>query len=118
MLDTRRPPLAARRWLPLAALAALTLLPAVRAQQPPEKGDKQATPSLATEQERKVIAEAKSGSEVIKNLTQLCDQIGPRLTGSAALKKANEWAAGRMKAYGLANVHQEAWSMPEGWKRG
>jgi dipeptidyl aminopeptidase/acylaminoacyl peptidase len=23
-----------------------------------------------------------------------------------------------MKAYGLANVHQEAWEMPEGWERG
>src|SRR5262249_37064756 len=45
-------------------------------------------------------------------------EIGPRLTGSPAQKRANQWAAERMKAYGLTNVHQEAWSMPEGWQRG
>src|SRR5262249_48573512 len=32
--------------------------------------------------------------------------------------RAGEWAAQRMKAYGLVNVHQEAWTMPEGWQRG
>ena len=69
-------------------------------------------------QDRKVIAEVKERCEAIKNLTYLCDEIGPRLTGSKNLKRANEWAANKMKEYGLTNVHQEPWSMPEGWERG
>jgi carboxypeptidase Q len=77
------------------------------------------TPSArADELDRRVLAEARKGSEVMANLTHLSDIIGPRLTGSSALKKANDWAAGRMKKYGLSNVHQEPWTMPEGWQRG
>jgi hypothetical protein len=119
MYDLHTPAFALRRarWLLPVVLASLALLPPARAQQPP---DKQLTPvkSLATDTERKLITESKFGSEIMKNLTQLCDEIGPRLTGTPALKKANEWAAARMKAYGLTNVHLEAWEMPEGWKRG
>src|SRR5262249_54169679 len=68
--------------------------------------------------DKKLLAEAQKGSEILPNLTHLSDVIGPRLTGSAALKRANEWAANKMKEYGLLNVHQEAWTMPEGWQRG
>ena len=64
--------------------------------------------SSATELERDVIADIKSRSEIMKNLTYLCDVIGPRLTSSPALKKANEWTAEKMKAYGLTNVHLES----------
>src|SRR5712692_1215276 len=83
----------------------------------------QATPaaertSLATEVEQKVISETKSHSEIMANLTYLSDVIGPRLTGTAALKKANDWTAEKMKAYGLTNVHLESWELPEGWERG
>src|SRR5262249_2843920 len=74
-------------------------------------------PSVATDLERKILAEIKDRSEQLKNLTYLCDVIGPRLTGSAALKRANDWGAERMKEYGLTNVHHEAWTMPECWKR-
>jgi len=74
--------------------------------------------SLTTELEQKVIAETKSASEIMANLTYLSDVIGPRLTGTAALKKANDWTAEKMKAYGLTNVHLESWELPEGWERG
>src|SRR5262249_4696264 len=33
-------------------------------------------------------------------------------------KRANEWAAEKMTAYGLSDVHQEPWALPEGWERG
>jgi carboxypeptidase Q len=69
-------------------------------------------------QDQKVILEVKERCEALKNLTYLCDEIGPRLTGSNNLKRANAWAAEKMKAYGLTNVHQEPWTMPEGWERG
>jgi carboxypeptidase Q len=83
----------------------------------------QATPaaertSLATDVEQKVISETKSHSEIMANLTYLSDVIGPRLTGTTALKKANDWTAEKMKSYGLTNVHLESWELPEGWERG
>src|SRR5262245_57779782 len=65
------------------------------------------TEALALDQ--KIISEAKSGSEIMSNLTYLSDIIGPRLTGSAALKRANDWAAEKMSSYGLSNVHLEAY---------
>jgi hypothetical protein len=68
--------------------------------------------------DKKIIAEAKTSSEIMANLTYLSDVIGPRLTGSAALKLANEWAAEKMRAYGLSNVHQEGWTVPVAWERG
>ncbi len=68
--------------------------------------------------DRKIMANEKAGSEAMKNLTYLCDEIGPRLTGSKNLRRANEWAANKMKEYGLVEVHQEPWEMPEGWERG
>ena len=52
------------------------------------------------------------------NLTHLSDIIGARVTGSAALRRANDWAVEKMKGYGLVNVHLEPWPLPEGWERG
>src|SRR5258708_1244768 len=57
----------------------------------------------------KVIEVAKKDSEIMANLTYLSDMIGPRLTGSAALKRANQWTAEKMKACGLSNVQLEPW---------
>ena len=38
--------------------------------------------------DQKLLAEAKKGSELMANLTYLSDVIGPRLTGSPAVKRA------------------------------
>src|SRR4051812_16860865 len=89
---TRRRCVPVRLW-PLTLLA-LFLIPV------------RALPGEAEALDRKVLAEATGHSEALANLTYLCDQIGPRLTGSKNLKRANEWAAEKMKAYGLSNVHQ------------
>jgi hypothetical protein len=67
--------------------------------------------------DRKILAEAKA-SEIMANLTYLSDVIGPRLTGSANLLRASNWAAERMKAYGLSAIHLEGYTIPEGWERG
>src|SRR5262245_48361426 len=92
-------------------LAILLLSQVVRAESP-EAADS------ARELDQKLIAEAKAKSEILANLTYMCDFIGPRLTGSAALKKANDWAAERMKSYGLQNVRLEPYEIPVGWERG
>lgn len=113
-----------RRLLPssfaawAARLTAVTLL-AVLCLGPVLSGqDVSPDAARALELDKKVLAEAKQGPEVMANLTYLSDMIGPRLTGSPALKRANEWAAAKMKEYGLSNVHQEAWTIPVGWERG
>ena len=117
--------------LSLAAVSAMLLhgrawsqeaVPAKPAQAPAQapaaaaKDNIPATPEVLLD--RKIMAEAKNGSQIIANLTQLSDDIGHRLTGSASLKRANEWAMEKMKSYGLSNAHLEAWSIPVGWERG
>jgi hypothetical protein len=74
--------------------------------------------TAASELDARLIAEAKERSEIMANLGYLSDVIGPRLTGSRALKRANYWAAEKMIAYGLDNVHLEGWTIPVGWERG
>ena len=78
-----------------------------------DAGDK-----AALDLDSKIIADAQKTSEIMKNLGYLSDVIGPRLTGSANLKRANEWTAEVMKRYGLSNVKLEPWEIPVGWERG
>ena len=47
----------------------------------------------------------------------LMDAIGPRLTGSPNMKKANEWTREQLAALGLSNAHLEAWGpFGRGWE--
>jgi hypothetical protein len=110
-------------WLATALLAALIIAAAAPARFPddPPAAANTATKAASPEAlalDHKVIAEVKDHSEVMANLTHLSDVIGPRLTGSAALKRANDWAADRMRSYGLSNVHLEPYTIPAGWERG
>jgi carboxypeptidase Q len=72
----------------------------------------------AAELDAKIIEDETKNSEIMANLQYISDVIGPRLTGSANLKRANEYTAEKMKSYGLENVHLEPWSIPVGWERG
>lgn len=74
--------------------------------------------AAALELDRKIIEEARNGTEIMANLTYISDIIGPRLTGSANLKRANDWAAEKMRSYGLSNVRLEPWELPVAWERG
>ena len=64
-----------------------------------------------------LIAQAMDHSEVMANLQHLSDVIGPRLTGSAAIRKANDWTAERFRAYGLTAA-LEAYHFGVTWERG
>jgi carboxypeptidase Q len=64
-----------------------------------------------------LIDQAMNKSEVMKNLEYLTDVIGPRLTGSAAAWKANEWTQAQFRAYGL-KASLEAWDFGIPWQRG
>jgi carboxypeptidase Q len=65
-----------------------------------------------------ILKEIQEHSEAMENLEHLSDNIGPRLTGSAELKQANEWTAEMFRKYGLTNVHLEPWTIAHSWTRG
>ncbi len=55
-------------------------------------------------------------SKVMELASGLMDGIGPRLTGSPNVKKANEWTRDQLASFGLANAHLEAWGpFGRGW---
>ncbi len=55
-------------------------------------------------------------SQVMEILSHLTDDIGPRLTGSPNMKKANEWTRDQLTEWGLANAHLEPWgTFGRGW---
>jgi carboxypeptidase Q len=100
------------------ALLPLFLIQSTAPAQDPIDARAEAARAHALALDQKIIAIAKENSEIMANLTYLSDMIGPRLTGSPALKRANQWAAEKMKSYGLTAVELEAWSIPVGWERG
>ena len=55
-------------------------------------------------------------SQVMKTLSYLTDVIGPRLTNSPNMKRANEWTRDEMTKWGMQNAHLEAWGpFGRGW---
>ena len=55
-------------------------------------------------------------SKIMETASGLMDGIGPRLTGSPNLKRANEWTRDQLTSFGLANAHLEAWGpFGRGW---
>jgi carboxypeptidase Q len=82
----------------------------VRPKGPDEDGTKS---SLA-----KIAGEGVMDSHAFQYLTELSDDIGARVTGSPADKKAIDWGVAKMKSIGLSNVHSETYSVWKGWTRG
>ena len=74
-------------------------------------------PTVDTAGAALLIDEALHRSELLQHLAYLTDVIGPRLTGSAALRQANDWTLGQFKTYGLA-AHLEPWTFGGTWSRG
>jgi hypothetical protein len=64
-----------------------------------------------------LIAQAMDHSEVMANLRQLTDVIGPRLSGTVAMRRANDWTAERFRAYGLS-ARLEPYPFGVTWQRG
>ena len=55
-------------------------------------------------------------SQVMDTVQQLTDVIGPRLTGSPSMKRANEWTRMRLAGWGLAEARVESWGpFGRGW---
>ena len=56
--------------------------------------------------------------ESMELLRELTDDIGSRLAGSSAYDRAARWAAAKFREAGIANVHFEEFTLPNGWQRG
>ncbi|MGL4424364.1 MAG: hypothetical protein ACRCZF_27160, partial [Gemmataceae bacterium] len=109
-----------RSWLLAGVLATttpITTLPGT-AQAADTPSPPAASDAAKVELDKKILAEIQSHSEIFKNLSYLSDIIGPRLTGSPGLERANKWTESKMKEYGLENVRLEPWEVPVGWTRG
>jgi len=65
----------------------------------------------------RLIDAALADQHGMETLAYLCDRIGNRLSGSAALERAVTWAAAQMKADGLTNVVTPRVKVPH-WVRG
>jgi len=66
----------------------------------------------------RIAGEGMLNSHAYQYLTELSDDVGSRVTGSAAERKSEEWSAAKMKAIGLENVHLEKYTIWKGWTRG
>ncbi len=113
-----------------ALLVATFLVPAfaLKAQQAPpdvKEATKDAESKKTTENSPKkstkstveqIKEEGLERSHVMETLSHLTDVIGPRLTNSPAMKRANEWTRDQMSSWGMENARLEAWGpFGRGW---
>ncbi|XZE45118.1 M20/M25/M40 family metallo-hydrolase [Pirellulaceae bacterium SH467] len=67
----------------------------------------------------RLIDEGKNRNQTIVHLRYLCEEIGPRLTGSTRLERACNWAADQFRSFGLQNVALKPWGeIPVRFDRG
>ena len=65
---------------------------------------------------RRIKDEAMNRSQVMEILSYLTDVHGPRLTWSPYYKQAGVWASGKLKEWGLENIHNDNWApVGKGW---
>jgi carboxypeptidase Q len=77
-----------------------------------------ATENLDYTMYQRIRDEGLSHSHVMDYASALTDGIGPRLTGSPNLKKANEWTRDQFTAMGCTNAHLEDWGeFGMGWRQ-
>ena len=92
-----------------ALLAGLTVSPAL-AQMAQERVDLDAV--------SRIREEGLERSQIEALAHHLTDVIGPRLTGSPGMRRANEWTAEMYREWGLSNVQIEPWGeFGQGWER-
>jgi len=64
----------------------------------------------------KIKEEGTTRSQIMQTLSYMSDVIGPRLTASPGMKRANDWTRDSLAKWGLQNAHLEAWGpFGRGW---
>jgi len=101
-----------RQRVIITALFAVILLPNFALAQ----SAKPAVYTAPKEDIERIREEGMKRSQVMQTLSYMTDVIGPRLTGSPGMKRANEWTRDKMKDWGMQNAHLESWGpFGRGW---
>jgi hypothetical protein len=80
-------------------------------QEKPEAKSKAVDDTIA-----KIRDEGLNRSKVMDTVLHMTDVIGPRLTNSPGMKRANEWTAKKLTEFGLENAKLESWGpFGTGW---
>ncbi len=87
-----------------AVIAALLLGSAASAQEP-----------VDLDMVNRIRDEGFNRSQVMDHLGYLTDVVGPRLTGSPAMKEANDWTLSQFESWGLENGGLEGYEFGRGW---
>ncbi|MCA1636703.1 MAG: M28 family peptidase [Acidobacteria bacterium] len=77
-----------------------------------------ARPAQNSSAASRLVGEVFTGGQQLKYLSLLSDEIGSRLTGTRAARRAEEAMEDEFKRLGLANVRREPFTMPSAWERG
>lgn len=108
-----------RRFIAALLLYALLCTQAALGQQP-SGGQSQTALSVqknAGDPIERIKDEGLNRSQVMQILSYLTDVIGPRLTGSPQMKRANEWTRAKLAEWGLQNARLESWGpFGRGWE--
>jgi carboxypeptidase Q len=111
-----------RRKLAVAVILCSLLVPTFalgQQAQPAAAGQPQSGQTRAKDPNdpiEKIKDEGLNRSEIMQTLSYLTDVIGPRLTGSPNMKRANDWTRETLASWGLQNAHLEAWGpFGRGW---
>lgn len=63
----------------------------------------------------RIADEGFNHGEVVETAAYLADRIGARMTNSPAMRTAESWTQGKLKEWGLKNVHAEGFPFGRGW---
>ena len=67
---------------------------------------------------QRIMDEGFNHSHIMDYASALADDIGPRLTGSPNMAKANKWTRDQLAAMGCVNAHLESWGeFGLGWQQ-
>ena len=116
------------RVLGACVLAVLLYLPVAGQKVPNQKSASAAMASYEAPQSehenldltmyQRIRDEGIGHSRVMEFASALMDGIGPRLTGSPNMKRANEWTRDQLAAMGCGNTHLEDWGeFGMGWQQ-
>ena len=64
----------------------------------------------------RILDEGMNRSAIQLTAHDLLDRIGPRLTNSPNMRRAEDWAVREFEELGLANVHKEGFEFGRGWE--
>ncbi|MHB1701408.1 MAG: M20/M25/M40 family metallo-hydrolase [Acidobacteriaceae bacterium] len=109
--------------LPLAAQSnSLRPAPAANASRPAALASPQGGESMREKIDlamyQRIMDEGFNNSHIMDYASALADDIGPRLTGSPNMAKANKWTRDQFGAMGCANAHLESWGeFGMGWQQ-